>query len=377
MKSPLIQILSPLAASAVPLSSSELVTCVTLARHHGLEMLLYSQLKRHCSGSNIHVDEYLEENRNLFLKNAAISMLQEKVEKEVIETLGKQGIPACIIKGNEIARTLYGDPNCRSSADIDIMIRKSDVRKADSILRRSGYASNDNIPLIYYMHSIHHAGYRDSATGNLIELHWTFGVPYFFRLSSEEIWEEVVVSDDGCAKLSPSMLLIILLIHHHSHSFRELKILVDILWAFHKYDQSIGWPEFAVRLKRLGLVKTTLISLTQLESLWSEETYAMQSVRILKRSLMDMGCNAPNFLVTYFRMDIDMTPHQAVYRDKFVARFALDGLHTTFLSYMKTLFPPPDAIRALYPASLNAMLPVNYLRFICWRVKDWSGFTKQ
>lgn len=376
MKSLLTDILFPAPVSTGPSGSRELAECATLARRHGIEMLFYSQLKKHFSGSNIHADEYLEENRNLFLKNAAISMLQEAAEKTAVETLGQHGIPACVIKGNEIARSLYGDPNSRSSADIDIMIRKSDAQKADSILRRSGYARNDDIPLIYYMHSIHHAGYRDPAAGNLIELHWTFGVPYFFRLSSGEIWEEVV-SEDGCAKLSPAMMLVILLIHHHGHSFRELKILVDILWAFHKYDRSINWPEFAARLKRLGLTKTALMSLSQIETLWPVETSVMESVQTLKPALTGMGCKLPGYLVYYFKMDTGMAPDHSVYMDKFVARFALDGLGTTFLSYFKTLFPPPAAIRALYPASLNAMLPVNYLRFICWRIKDWAGLSRQ
>ena len=134
MKSPLTDILSPTPAPTISLNSAEISTCVNLAQQHGLEMLLYSRLKKHYSGSNNYIDDYLNHNENRFLKNVNISMGQEAIEKEVVALLGKRGIPACIIKGNEIARTLYGDPNCRSSSDIDILIKRADIARRMAFL---------------------------------------------------------------------------------------------------------------------------------------------------------------------------------------------------------------------------------------------------
>ena len=302
-------------------------------------------------------------------------MRQEAVEKKVVAMLGKRGIPVCIIKGNEIARSLYDDPNCRGSADIDVLVKKSDAIKADMILRSANYTPDSEIPLIYFMYHTHHTIYRDPVYNNLIELHWLFGVPYFFKLSSEEMWEGIVTESDGHAQLSPEMLLIMLLIHHHNHSFNELKILVDLLWAFQKYDQSLRWREFSVRLKRMGLTRVAMISISQLEALWPSDTSRMQSVGSLKQSLVDMGCSVSKYLTSYFRMDLDSTSELNI-RDKITGRFALDGLDTIFLSYLKTMFPPPEAIRELYHNDGKLMLPINYLRFICRNVTKWTGFTK-
>jgi len=43
------------------------------------------------------------------------------------------------------------------------------------------------------------------------------------------------------------------------------------------------------------------------------------------------------------------------------------------LSYFKTLFPVPEAIKELYGDRRNFTLPLNYLRFIKWRVREWTG----
>ncbi|MBN1663794.1 MAG: nucleotidyltransferase family protein [Deltaproteobacteria bacterium] len=344
---------------------------------HGVEMLFYFQLKKHYAGRDASIDDYLERKKHPYLQGIAASMRQEAVENEVVGVLDRQGIPACIIKGNEIARSLYGDPNCRCSSDIDVLVKKEDFFKADSILQAARYVPIDKVPLAYFMYYDHHAKYHDPTTKNIIEVHWTCGLPGFFGLSPEEIWEEVGVESDGRLTLLPEMLMITLLINHHIHSFRELRIIVDLLWAFHKYDRSIHWPEFAVRLKRLGLIKTTLIAISQIEDLWPGGVSRMQSIREVKQSMMGMGYKTPNFLASYFRMNINKTSETNPYVNMFFARFALDHLRTTFRSYLRNLFPPPEVIRELYHPAGWWMLPIGYLRYIVWKVKVWTGWRKR
>ena len=127
MKSPLTEILSPFPVSEISISSAEFSRCAELARQHGVEMLFYSRLKKHYAGLSAVIDDYLKQIENSYLMAVARSMRQEAVEKDLVAKLSKVGISACIIKGNEIARTIYNDPNCRSSADIDLLIRTKDL----------------------------------------------------------------------------------------------------------------------------------------------------------------------------------------------------------------------------------------------------------
>lgn len=344
-----------------------------LSLNHNLFPLVYTQLQRYRNfiSPNRIINDFLEESRGLYLKSIILSARQEAVENEIISLLRKRGIPAALIKGNSIAKEIYEDLNCRTSADIDILIRRRDAIKIDSVLSKAGYIGDSDIPLIYCLSRIHHTTYYHPQNNIPIEIHWRFGIPYFFKITSEEIWIEVIFADSGQARLTPEMLIIMLLIHHHSHSFRELKILVDILRGLHKYDNEIDWYEFAKRLRKIGLLKSTQIILNQIRSLWKETAEEMKSVHILQQEINNMSYKTPKFLVSYFCKDVDNHRTSNIYKDKLIARFALDKLSTTILSYFKTLFPLPEAIKELYKDQRNVMLPFNYAKFIHWRVKEW------
>jgi len=376
VKFPLIEILSPLPVSAISINSKEFSRCVELARRHGVEMLFYSRLKKHYAGSNECIDDYLKQIEHSYLKAVARSMRQEVVEKEIVTALGKQRIPACIIKGNEIARVLHEDPNCRSSADIDVLIRTSDLIDADKILCNNGFMREDTLPLPFWIGRLHHAVYHNQKNDCLLELHWDFGVPLFFNLTPDEIWNGVVGSDAEGYSLTPESMVILLFTHHFRHGFRELKILVDIFWSFHRYDRIINWQEFAVKLKKIGLIKTALIILDQLDSLWRLSDGPLESFKILRERLASLPIHTPKFLLRYFKMDIEKEYESDNTMDMEMAKLVLDKKSKVLYSFVKIIFPRSQDIRGLYPGTSKLTLPLNYLRFICWRVTKWTVFTK-
>jgi len=342
---------------------------------HGLLMLLYKQLKDHKKDwvPNDHLLRFLEELRPFYLSNVARSMVQEHVEKEVISLLTKEGIPAVVIKGNALAREVYGDVNCRSSCDVDILVRRSDVFRVAEILEDAGYqrgGKDKDLPLSYCVYRLHHAGYVHPKSGLLIEVHWNFGFPFLFRLSSEEIWREGVSIISGKTRLSPEMTIIGLLIHYHSHSFNALKILVDILWALYRYRDAVDWKSFVTRLQKIGLIKTAQITLAQMENLWGDTLDHEAPPCLLGREIGKMGRRKPKLLLSYFCID-SFEDHLHLYKRRAVGRLALDSISAVILSYLKTLLPPAKAIKGLYGDRRNWVLPLNYLRYIRWRTKEW------
>jgi hypothetical protein len=52
-----------------------------------------------------------------------------------------------------------------------------------------------------------------------------------------------------------------------------------------------------------------------------------------------------------------------------VSKLALDKKANVLYSFTKIFFPKPQEVEALYPTTRKWMLPVNYLRFIWWRVR--------
>jgi hypothetical protein len=98
----------------------------------------------------------------------------------------------------------------------------------------------------------------------------------------------------------------------------------------------------------------------------------MEAVRILAREL-EKGRNANLTLASYFEMDLEREYTFESVKDKLVARFALDHISTISRSFIKLLFPLPGVINELYEDRRTWMLPINYMKFIKWRVKDWIG----
>jgi hypothetical protein len=370
-----LKVIGPFPWNDIEFTGEDLSVIHSLGMRHGLFPLVYSRLRNftEVSAKPKEIDDYLNEKENLYLRNASMSTRQEAVENEVTSLLLQKGIRSTVIKGNRLANEIFQDPNCRVSADVDILIPKVDAENADCILREQGYQPDAVAPVKYCLSRIHHAIYSHPCSNILVEIHWHFGVPYLFRLKSDEIWREIAEGESGVMTMSPEMTFIMLLIHHHSHSFRELKILVDILWSFYRYENVIDWRHFAMKIRNAGLVKTTLISLHQIKSLWTEAQDDLKPFRALEQEIINTGYSIPALLLSYFRMDIHEDKALNIYKDKLIARFVLDRWSDILLSFPRTLFPAPEAITELYRDGRIWTLPFNYLRFMTWRIREWIG----
>jgi hypothetical protein len=370
-----LKLIQPLAVeNLIVMSENDFSVLKAQCSGHNLLPLVYTRLQKYQNiiSPRQYAADFLNKSRDLFLKGITISARQEIIEKEIVALLREHDIPSVVIRGNAIAKEIYDDPNSRVSSDIDILIRLSDAIRADTVLSDAGYLRNDNLPLNFWFYRIHHAVYHNVKGENIIEIHWNFGIPSFFKLSSEEIWAGVF-STDSEYRLSPEMVMIMLLIHHHMHSFRELKILVDIVWAFRRYEDVIDWKTLFMKIRRIGLIKTTQITLSQIQMLWGKSIKEISPIWILLSELKRLRYKEPGLLLSLSRMDIDRDHSFQDYRDKLVARLALDNFSVMVFSFVKALFPVKEAIKALYDDQRNWTLPFNYLKFIKWRLTEGRG----
>jgi len=375
MNMSLLRLIQPLPINKpLKISKSDLLEISSEARKHGLLMLLYVQLRKYQDefSGNGNILDYLKETKPLFLKNGIQSACQEAVEKEVLGLLREKNIPAIAFKGNTIAREIYREPNCRTSVDIDFLIKKSDVLRVDEIMSRAGYSRTDNNPVEFWLSRLHHAVYTHPKYHNIIEMHWNFTIPSLFNLTSEEIWDDVYYSNAGEIRLSPEIVLISLLLHHWIHAFRELRNLLDIVWAFHRYEREIDLYHLSRRLRKIGLIKTTRITLNQMENIFRESSGEIKAFQTLKHELKN-GHRASQLLLSFFKIDIEKTDLSRHNRDNLIIRLSLDRWPLIIFSFFKTLFPFPDAIKELYKDRRNWFLPLNYLKFLAWRMKSWMG----
>ncbi len=341
-----------------------------LSLQHGLFPLLYTQIKRKREllppGLS---SEFLSKYNHLFLKSVTFSAINESVEKYTLSLLQQNSIDAIVIKGSILTENIYKDPNCRVSSDIDILVRREDVFSVESLLLDNGYKQEDNLSLRYCLSRIHHVSYVH-ATGVNVEIHWNFGIPYFFDITSKAIWSEVAKDRCGHLRLTDEMLLVMLFVHHHSHSFRELRTLVDILWALHRFKETMDYDSLADRITRFGLARVVKLAIFQISRLWPVY-YHCSGIKELADKFGDIKLHP--LVSRYFDMRFDKRAKKSIYRDKFMARLLLKNKLRFFISLIRTVIPPRIAIEEIYGESGMLALPVKYIRFIMWRLKEWFG----
>ncbi len=368
-----VDILSPLGRSSSPLpEAQDLPALKELALRNGLLPLLYVQLLNGSANETGHVRKFLQDVKPYFMRSAVISLKQEALEKEVQSLFRKEDLPVIVIKGNALARDIYNDRNCRLSEDVDILVKRSDVFRAAGILADAGYSGEPDVPLEYRYLSIHHAIFYKAQGSTPLELHWLFGVPSYFELTSEEIWDEVVCDDRGDYRLPPELQIVLLLVHHHSHSFRELKTLIDIVWTLWRYEAAIDWHLFVSRLEKAGLIKTAQITLSQISSLWNDTSAGVPAARTLAGEIEKSGHAMPGRLASYFSMDITGKRCDRPSLDKIIKRFALDRPSAIMRSFV-VMLPSWRALGARYGDRRLWKLPVNYSRYLMWQLKCWKG----
>ncbi len=94
------------------------------------------------------------------------------IAERAVNALALAGIRAATLKGPALSESLYGDPGCRPSGDIDLLVDRERLTQAVTVVRELGYVApgdhleDDGLPLLHFT-LIHERGQLPP-----IELHW-------------------------------------------------------------------------------------------------------------------------------------------------------------------------------------------------------------
>lgn len=122
---------------------------ITTAEQHGMSSLLYKHLKNHGVAIPKDARRLLQ---NLYLRNRRANAARNKAVIEVITAYGEEGIDLLLVKGIALCNFVYSESALRPMRDIDLLVRKSDLEKAQAVLVELGYQAVDehDIPADYY-----------------------------------------------------------------------------------------------------------------------------------------------------------------------------------------------------------------------------------
>ena len=133
---------------------------------------------------------------------------------EVLKLLNDNQIDTIVLKGAALSIMYYEDLGIRPMADLDVMVRPEDARKALALLQQEGWIADDSHHIEYNLRYGRAMGFRDSS-GSEFDLHWH----PFFELHSggaKEFWDKAVplqLLGVNTLALDPAAALLHVMVH--------------------------------------------------------------------------------------------------------------------------------------------------------------------
>lgn len=161
-------------------------------------------------------------------RDAAIASFYWSSELErVLRGFGQADLATVPLKGPFLAERLYGAAALRVSYDLDLLVSKADLARAEAAMRAMGFAPG--IPDDY-----HCQWYRKGTT---VELHHDVENPLAFNFHVESALRQAGPAEfqgQPCRQLAAGDELLYLCLHAAHHRFERLSLIVDLQLAFQR-----------------------------------------------------------------------------------------------------------------------------------------------
>jgi hypothetical protein len=180
---------------------------------------------------------------------------------QVTQALQQEGISVIMLKGVDLAQNIYNNIALRSMSDIDILVRRTDLKKADEELGKLGYRKLEH-QLAY-----HHLPPFFKEGAPLIEVHWHIERPSNpFTIDIEELWQRAqptTIAECEVLVLSPEDLLLHLCVHAAFHHLFQigLRSLYDIAEVIYHNQNNIEWEAVCWRTQQWGANNSVYLAL--------------------------------------------------------------------------------------------------------------------
>lgn len=227
---------------------------IALAHRHRIIPLLYPLLKKYEAEIP---KETFKTLRKSYLRNAIRNMELYRKLKEILTSFldsrfhgNDDLIPAIVLKGGFLAEHIYKNIAYRSMSDMDLLVKKEDLKQAGDILLKLGfkplYGLEEAIPEEYAL------GYYNEQSNMCMELHWNLtNDMHGIHPDLEGLWKRAVpmqVAGVGSRVLSPEDIILHLCHHSADHVFNHgLRSMYDIRLTILHYQKELNWEIMAQR----------------------------------------------------------------------------------------------------------------------------------
>jgi signal peptidase I len=347
-----------------------------LAYENGISQTLYTILKKLQDNNIIELRKDAEKDffnklRHDYLYTAAKNTLLYSEFSRVVASLRNEKIDVMAMKGAVLAELVYQDIGIRSMSDVDLLIRKEDIAKADAVLNTIGYKAVDPSPFDSMETPNNYLttrDYRSRKPGNpSFHVHWhmvnsSIPAPYSSNIDMKAIWEDAVsveIAGTAVESMSPHHLLIHLSEHamRVKHSASRLIYLIDVAVLIKRYGNALDWYRTVQASKAYGLdiFVHNILGLTQLNTGIHIPEWVFNSLKSEKSTLGErlfFNISAKGHGISGLSYLVHLGMNRGIIKK------------TSFVS--RTLFPPAWVLAKRHPDSCGK----TPLKFYLYRFKE-------
>ena len=145
--------------------------------------------------------------------------------KGVLRAFDRAKIAVVPLKGPFLAERLYGSAALRACGDLDLLVSKADLKRAEAVLEATGFVSG--APDDY-----HRPWHRETI---MVELHHDVENPLAFNFGIEGALRRALAAEfqgERCRQLAAEDELLFLCLHGVRHRFERMSLAVDLQLGF-------------------------------------------------------------------------------------------------------------------------------------------------
>lgn len=239
---------------------------LTRASKEALTCLLSAHLRKYADQMPETISAPLEK---AYYANMLRNTRKYEEAKNILKSFSAEGVSAIPLKGIFLAEHVYKNIALRPMTDIDMLIKREDLRKAGDALTSIGYEppacyqdflkSRSTLPMNSLMFTMKNLG---EAMPSFVHLHWhlinsTWPIEHLVnKMEMARVWaaaKPICIGEVEALGLSPEYLLIHLLQHGFHHSFDKLILVADVIAVLQEHEKMLDWDALLKEVYRFGL----------------------------------------------------------------------------------------------------------------------------
>ncbi len=207
-----------------------------------------------------------EQLRNLCRQSSILNLWYSSELKQILNAMEASQIRVMVLKGADVATSLYPRPELRPFQDIDLMVQPKDLAATIAVFEKLGYSyhqeyrfeaiSRQRAAFVYV---------KDTSVGYLaFEIHTsTHTNEMGISFDTVQMWERarpITIAGMSAWGMGLEDLLLYLCWHYRSHVFGRLIWLYDIALLLLHYADQLDWALVRQLARERGLMATVYYS---------------------------------------------------------------------------------------------------------------------